>query len=373
MGRWGDGGMTRDLYDLLKAIVAGHTPTLAEQYCLQASLLEDSQRADAFGVTVENVASIAAVQQRLLPLVLPEVAALGAVTLPVSMSSSILLDRLWTLWLPLAMQLATWRQALTRPLVAGVLGGQGTGKTTLGAVLTIVLRHLGYRTLSLSLDDLYKTYAERSALRVSDPRLVWRGPPGTHDLALGIEVLDQLQRSISPIAIPRFDKSAFGGMGDRTVSEWVSQIDIVLFEGWFVGVRPIAPAAFDAAPAPIVTAADRAFARDTNARLSDYLPLWECLDKLLILHPIDYRLGMQWRVEAEQQRTRAGKPGMTDVEVQQFVEYFWKALHPELFIRPLLQDGDRVDLVIEIQPDHRPSQIYRPQTCGQNKAHPLNI
>ncbi|MFA9202077.1 MAG: glycerate kinase, partial [Candidatus Nanopelagicaceae bacterium] len=40
-----------------------------------------------------------------------------------------------------------------------------------------------------------------------------------------------------------------------------------------------------------------------------------------------------------------------------FVEYFWKALHPELFIKPLTLTAD---LVVEIKSDHTLGRIYRP-------------
>ncbi|MFM7614146.1 MAG: ATP-binding cassette domain-containing protein, partial [Synechococcales cyanobacterium] len=43
------------------------------------------------------------------------------------------------------------------------------------------------------------------------------------------------------MTVPRFDKSALCGMGDRTTPEIIDQVDIVLFEGWFVGVLPIDP------------------------------------------------------------------------------------------------------------------------------------
>jgi D-glycerate 3-kinase len=212
----------------------------------------------------------------------------------------------------------------------------------------------------LSLDDLYKTYSDRQRLRQADPRLIWRGPPGTHDVDLGIEVLDNLRRcSGVPVRVPRFDKSACGGAGDRTEPEIVEGADIVLFEGWFVGVRPIDPAAFDSAPAPIVTPADRAFARDMNAKLRDYLPLWERLDRLMVLYPVDYRLSVQWRKQAEHQMMAAGKSGMSDADIEEFVKYFWKALHPELFVKPLL-NSPWVDLAIEINPDRCAGAIYKP-------------
>ena len=276
--------------------------------------------------------------------------------------SKILLS-FWNLWLPLAIQLASSQQQLGRPLIQGILGGQGTGKTTLAAVLSLILTHLGYRTLNLSLDDLYKTYVERQRLQQKDSRLIWRGPPGTHDVELGRELLDQLRspNQQCPILIPRFDKSAWGGAGDRTTSERVEGVDIVLFEGWFVGVRPIDPAVFDASlPEPIQTSADRAFARDMNDQLKDYLPLWERLDRLMLLYPVNYRLSQQWRCQAEQQMIATGKSGMTEAQVSKFVEYFWRSLHPELFITPLTKKHSWVDLVIEINPDHTVGAIYRP-------------
>jgi D-glycerate 3-kinase len=234
------------------------------------------------------------------------------------------------------------------------LGGQGAGKTTLAAALTLILGQLGYRMVALSLDDLYKTYAERQVLQVANPRLNRRGPPGTHDIELGIATLDRLRREPhpqTPILIPRFDKSLHGGQGDRVEPELVEGADIILFEGWFIGVRPIDPVAFEHPPAPIVTAADRQFALEMNAALYEYLPLWERLDRLMILHPIDYRLSQQWRLEAERQAISTGKPGMTDAQIEAFVTYFWQALHPELFIEPLANRGNGVDWVIRIEAD----------------------
>ncbi|MGB5594945.1 MAG: glycerate kinase, partial [Crocosphaera sp.] len=88
-----------------------------------------------------------------------------------------------------------------------------------------------------------------------------------------------------------------------------------------------------------------------------YLPLWELLDRLMILYPIDYRFSKKWRKEAEQKMISSGKPGMNEQQIEDFVNYFWKALHPELFITPLAQNPNLVDLVITIDANHRPQQI----------------
>jgi D-glycerate 3-kinase len=329
----------------------------------KATILADNSRAKAFGITPQNIDVVIQERVELFKLVYPEFCEFCNNVLgvnPETMRSLRDVSRslLWDLWLPLGLQLAQRRQNMNRPLIQGILGGQGTGKTTLAQALRLVLSKLGYQTLSLSLDDLYKTYSDRIQLQQQDSRLLWRGPPGTHDVNLGIEVLDQIRQSQNLVSVPRFDKSAHNGMGDRTTPDIVSNIDIVLFEGWFVGVRPIDPQAFDQPPSPINTYTDREFARDMNRQLHSYLPLWERLDHLIILYPQDYRYSLQWRKQAEHQMIAKGKSGMTDHQIEEFVDYFWRALHPELFIQPLLKLPEYVDLVIEINADHSFGAVY---------------
>ena len=322
--------------------------------------LSDTLRALAFGITPENVDEVIEARSQLLRDIYPDFSQFCQTTL--KQPPNQFLPTLWHLWLPLALQLASYRQKQSHPLIQGILGGQGTGKTTLGAILTLILKHLEYRTLSLSLDDLYKTYSDRLALQQQDPRLIWRGPPGTHDIELGLTVLDRLRQSNlnQLIEIPRFDKSAWGGAGDRSTPEIITGADIILFEGWFVGVRPINLGNFDTAPPPIITPSDRKFARDLNARLKNYIPLWEKLDRLIVLYPVDYRLSLEWRKQAEHQMIATGKSGMNDAQIYRFVEYFWRSLHPDLFIKPLTKDPRWVDLVIEINRDRSVGAVYRP-------------
>ncbi|MEH2460352.1 glycerate kinase [Nostoc sp.] len=322
----------------------------------RAAALADRLRAKAFGITPENVDEVIERRSHLLKSILPAFSQFCQTTLQVQPKE--MLQVLWDLWLPLGIKLASGRQQLGRPLIQGILGGQGTGKTTMSKVLSLILDQLGYRTLSLSLDDFYKTYSDRLILTQQDPRLIWRGPPGTHNVDLGLNVLDQIRQLQSPVMVPRFDKSAYRGAGDRTTPEMVTGVDIVLFEGWFVGVRPINPNLFDTAPPPIFTDEDRAFARDINLRLHDYLPLWKRLDSLILLYPTDYRCSLEWRKQAEQQMIAAGKSGMSNAEIEQFVNYFWRSLHPELFIKPLVKEATVVDLVIEIHADHSFGKVY---------------
>jgi D-glycerate 3-kinase len=325
------------------------------QVAAQRAELVDLGRAKVFNITKDNVVDVIARRSHLLPLVFPPVNQFCQSHL--QMSTETMLRVLWDLWLPLAMKIAASQESLGRPFIQGILGGQGTGKTTLCHILSLILQQLKYNPLCLSIDDLYKTYSDRLTLQQQDPRLIWRGPPGTHDVDLGINLLDKILQGQSPVTVPRFDKSAFNGAGDRTTPDIVNNIDIVLFEGWFVGVIPINTQLFATAPPPIITEKDRAFARDINATLYAYLPLWQRLDSLIAIVPSDYRYSLEWRKQAERKMTATGKSGMSDTQIEEFVNYFWRSLHPELFVHPLLKSAN-VDVVITVDTDHSCSKIY---------------
>ena len=272
------------------------------------------------------------------------------------------------IWSQLAQDIANWHSIPNfsrdkiQPLVVGVLAGQGTGKSTLVGFLTKILKdEFGLNAVCLSLDDLYLPYADRLQLQAQDPRMVWRGPPGTHEIYLGLKLLRQIRAQKFPAFIPQFDKSLQNGAGDRTIPLEIQKADIVLFEGWFVGCRPVSPFQIDQAPPPIVTEADRDFAKDMNCALHEYQLLWQEIDRLILLNPVDYRLSIQWRQDAEAKLRSSQNPGMSDAEIVEFVEYFWKSLHPELFILPLLDEPQWVDRVIDIAADHSPVQIYTPK------------
>ena len=351
------------MLEILRCCCAGNLPTIAQLEQLLARELARLPQVKAFDLDRANGFHEIKRRSQLLIVVYPELARFAE-------KSGIVPDErflvaLWDLWLPLALQLAKVRDQ-GGTLVQGILGSQGTGKTTLTSILSVILCHLGYSTLAISLDDLYKTYQDRQLLQQQDPRLIWRGPPGTHDVKLGIEVLDRCCQDPcqNQILVPRFDKSAYNGAGDRTDPESVEKPDIVLFDGWFTGVLPVEGTIFDNnLPSPIITQKDRLFAKDINKRLKEYLPLWEKLDRLIVLYPTDYRLSKQWRKEAEQKMKASGKSGMSDAEIEDFVDYFWRSLHPELFITPLINNPDLVDLVVEINSDRSLGKIYKPGNC----------
>jgi len=246
-------------------------------------------------------------------------------------------QNVWRFYAPLSVFILAQKS----PFFLGIVGMQGTGKTTLSLMLKHILEQCDRSVLCLSLDDLYKTFADRQALQQRDPRLRWRGVPHTHDVELGLELFHAIRHSRYPLAVPRFDKSLQAGAGDRTTAEIINNpIDVVVFEGWFVGAHCL----------PNLPPDCSQFTQDCNQNLKDYQPLWQFLDYLVALIPSNYADSLQWRQSAEMKQIQQGKAGMSPTEVTAFVEYFWQALPPEIYLPDLAQ---RADLVVRLNSDRQ--------------------
>lgn len=112
--------------------------------------------------------------------------------------------------------IATHKQKLSKEaLIIGVSAIQGTGKSTQGEILEILLKFFGYSSVHLSIDDHYLTHEELNTLRTNDPRYIRRGV--THDINLALRNLIDLKtmREDRPVLISGYDKSAHLGDGDR--------------------------------------------------------------------------------------------------------------------------------------------------------------
>jgi D-glycerate 3-kinase len=76
------------------------------------------------------------------------------------------------------------KTSLRKPLIIGLAGGQGSGKTTFAQFLKLILEdRYNLKTMSVSIDDIYKTKKERIKISKKINKLfLIRGVPGTHDV-----------------------------------------------------------------------------------------------------------------------------------------------------------------------------------------------
>lgn len=234
-----------------------------------------------------------------------------------------------------------------RPLVVGICGAQGSGKSTLVAALAEQLECEGIAA-ALSLDDLYLTRAQRATLaREVHPLLATRGVPGTHDVGLGLQILDALAQG-EAARLPRFDKA----LDDRAPSAaWPSapsDTQVLLLEGWCIGARPQAEAAL-AAPVNAleqVEDPDGIWRCYANTALSgSYQSLFARIDLLVLLAAPGWDIVARWREqqEAELRASSTGAGVMTPAEVTRFIQHY------ERLTRHILAEmPSRADVVVRL-------------------------
>ncbi|WKE64836.1 kinase [Gallaecimonas kandeliae] len=257
-------------------------------------------------------------------------------------------------FLPLASLLAARSQWCPAPLLVGITGAQGTGKSTLADFLALLLKEKGLKVAVLSLDDLYLTRAERLKLAETvHPLLATRGVPGTHDLRLGQQVLTALAAP-GEIALPRFDKAQDDRAPKTSWPRVQGPVDIILLEGWCLGAGPQEEAEL-AAPINALEAeedGDGRWRRHVNDQLKGpYGDFFAQIQYQIFLQAPSLDAVLRWRQQQEH-RLRASKgdgPGvMSDAQVARFIQYY------ERITRQLLAQHPRnTQARLELDEDHR--------------------
>lgn len=216
-----------------------------------------------------------------------------------------------------------------RPAVLGICGAQGSGKTTLARKLVAAAGQSGLAAAALSLDDLYLLRSERMALaRDVHPLFATRGPPGTHDLALGLSVLAHLAAG-EDTPLPVFDKAR----DDRAPrSEWFRappRCQLLVFEGWCVGALPQDESELATPVNDLERDEDPAgvWRRHANAALAGpYQALFARVDRLVLLAAPDFGVVRDWRLQQEDELRRHGgdRPGryMEAPAIARFIAHY---------------------------------------------------
>jgi D-glycerate 3-kinase len=226
--------------------------------------------------------------------------------------------------------------------IYGIAGLQGSGKSTLAAQMAVLARERGLHVVAMSIDDFYLGRRERLHLaHTAHPLLATRGPPGTHDIGLACRTLDALREG-RPTALPRFDKIA-----DRRLppSRWLKVArapDLVVLEGWFLKVPPEKPSALHDPINRLERESDptgfwRAWC---NSALATYAPLWQRIDRLLLLQGPSFEVVPEWRWQQEaalhQEHPRRGT--MNRAGVDRFVLFFERVSRQALRTLPAIAD-----------------------------------
>ena len=254
-----------------------------------------------------------------------------------------------------------------RAPVIALNGPVGAGKTSLGRALERLAPLAGLRLAVASIDDIYLPWPRRRDVLAGNPFGVGRVPPGSHDVPLLLERLEDWRRG-GPLRLPCFDKTLAGGQGDRSGwRQW--QADALVLEGWLMGCRALGPAGLDAAMqqlevetlqgrsvaagAPALTPEELNWLPRWDWELAAYAPLWQACDGLWVLQPECWDLPRRWRLQAEARQRRGGGGWLPAPEVNRLVRASLCSLPPALYQDPLSRPGSALTVQGVVKIDGR--------------------
>jgi len=232
--------------------------------------------------------------------------------------------------------------------ILGIQGPQGCGKSTLASALVENWERAGVRATAVSIDDFYLTHAEQQALasrHPGNPYLLYRGYPGTHDVALGRRTIDALASLgvAQSTDVPAYDKSAHGGRGDRApASAWrriTGPMDVLVVEGWMLGFTPLDASAEALAVDPAL--------RAPNEYLEAHRAWHERLDAFVHMHVDSLDTVVRWRIDSERARRERGEPALSDEDARDYIERFMPAYRlwiPQLRAHPPCREFTVIEL-----------------------------
>jgi D-glycerate 3-kinase len=262
-------------------------------------------------------------------------------------------------YLPLAEHVARLQRHKSAPLIVGIQGPQAAGKTTLTHLLERVLSDVaGLKVATLSIDDIYLTRAERAALAARvHPLFMTRGVPGTHDVQLGVRVLEALIQPGSS-AIPRFDKAQDDRLPEHAWPRVEGPCDVVLFEGLWIGLPALDEAALQEPVNALEAREDpRAdWRRYANQQLRDSYPaLFAPCETLIHFQVPDFACVKRWRSGAEHAlRARLEAAGadttrvMDDAALARFFDHYERFSLHAMQVMPA-----RAGVVLRLDREHR--------------------
>ena len=230
--------------------------------------------------------------------------------------------------------------------VLGIHGCQGSGKSTLVALLHILLREMmGVSSVNLSLDDFYLTRAERAKLAAEvHPLLQTRGVPGTHDVPLALETIQALMQA-GQVAIPRFNKAMDDRFEAATWPTVMAPVDVMLLEGWCLGISAQTASALEAAINGLESEEDSTgdWRQYVNTRLDqEYRQLFDRLDMLVMLRAPGFDCVIDWRFQQEQKlaarTTQNNTRLMSRDELIRFISHYERLTRHALATLPAQAD-----------------------------------
>ena len=277
-------------------------------------------------------------------------------------------DDVVSFMLPIAKQL--FKKQKQKPLIVGIQGSQGSGKSTSAAFLKLLLKYeFGLRVEICSIDDFYLSRADRKKLATHvHPLLQTRGVPGTHHTDLISEQF-KLFRAKQKLTIPQFNKATDD---PKAKTEWLltnQPADILIFEGWCVGLTPQATEDLNSPVNDLEKNEDAngQWRNYVNQKLaSDYSEIFKQLDELIVLQAPSFDCVFEWRqlqekklIASLQEQGKSTELTLGPEQIKRFIQHYQR-----LTKHALTSLAEHADFVLQLNTEHRITSLLTPSSEG---------
>jgi len=193
-----------------------------------------------------------------------------------------------------------------KPYIVGLSGGQGSGKTTISSIISIILRkYFKLDVFTISIDDFYKTRKERFLLSQKiHPLLQTRGVPGTHDMKIMLNFFKRVKiKKFRPLRLPKFNKAVDDRCNKKLWYLIKRRPDVIIFEGWCLGAKAEKYSTLVKPLNSLEILNDKklTWRKFVNKQLqSKYKQLYDQLNCLIYLKSKNFSLLKKWRIKQEE-------------------------------------------------------------------------
>ena len=220
-----------------------------------------------------------------------------------------------------------------KPLIIGLAGGQGSGKTTISSILSIILKkYFKLNVFIISIDDFYKTRKDRKIIsKKKHSLLMTRGVPGTHDINLMLSFFKKIKsKKFKNLEVPKFNKAIDDRYKKKLWYKIKLKPDVLIFEGWCVGARAQSNSQLKKTINSLEKVYDQGAVWRTHVNdqlKTGYKTLFKQLDGLLYLKAKNFNLLRKWRLKQErklwaQTKSKKGLKIMSSSDVINFMQTY---------------------------------------------------
>ncbi len=194
-----------------------------------------------------------------------------------------------------------------KPMIIGLSGGQGTGKTTISSILSLILqKYFKLNVFKISIDDFYKTRSEREKLsKKKHPLLMIRGVPGTHDYRIIYDFFKKIKKkNFISLRLPKFDKSKDDRCHKKLWYKINSRPDVIILEGWCIGAKAQKKSQLVNSINSLEKTKDQnlIWRKYVNIQLkTHYKNLFKQINEIIYLKANNFKVLQQWRIKQENQ------------------------------------------------------------------------